>query len=79
MAFDSNLHSWPPNMCSLGATHVMAYCKCGHEAAIDVSDLPDDVFVPEIKNRLRCTRCGERPMETRPDWRQYRVAGKMER
>jgi hypothetical protein len=63
------------NMRSLGVTKVMAYCKCGHEASIDVSRLPDDVFVPEIRNRLRCTKCGERPMETRPDWRQYHVTG----
>jgi hypothetical protein len=66
-------------MRSLGVNKVMAYCKCGHEASIDVSDLPADVFVPEIRLRLRCTKCDERPMETRPDWRQYRVAGKMER
>jgi hypothetical protein len=67
------------NMRSLGVTHVMAYCACRHEASIDVSALPDDVFVPAIKDRLRCTKCGERPMEARPDWRQYHVAGKMER
>ena len=66
-------------MRSLAATRVMAYCRCGHEASIDVSAMPDDVAVPEIKNRLRCTKCGERPLETRPDWRQYHVAGKMER
>jgi hypothetical protein len=67
------------NMRSLSVTNVMAYCACRHEASIDVSALPADVFVPEIKNRLRCTKCGERPMETRPDWRQYHVFGKMER
>jgi hypothetical protein len=41
--------------------------------------MPDGTFVPDIKNRLRCGKCGQRPMETRPDWRQYRAAGKMER
>jgi hypothetical protein len=46
------------NMRSLGVTHVMAYCKCGHEASIDVSALPAGVHVPEIKNRLRCIKCG---------------------
>jgi hypothetical protein len=67
------------NMRSLGVTHVMAYCKCRHEASIDVSDLPADLFVPAIKDRLRCSKCGQRPMETRPDWRQYHAKGKMER
>jgi len=43
-------------------TKVMAYCRCGHEASIDVSAMLDDVFVPAIKDRLRCTLCGERPM-----------------
>jgi len=57
----------------------MAHSKCGHEASIDVSDLPAYVFVPDIRNRLRCTRCGQRPMEIRPDWRQYKSGGKMER
>jgi hypothetical protein len=42
------------NMRSLGVTKVMAYCKCRHEASIDVSGLPDDLFVPEIRLRLRC-------------------------
>jgi hypothetical protein len=67
------------NMRSLGVTRIMAYCKCGHEASIDVSGLPAEVFVPEIRNRLRCSLCDERPMETRPDWRQYHVTGKMKR
>jgi hypothetical protein len=32
------------NMRSLGVTRVMAYCACRHEASIDVSAMPDDVF-----------------------------------
>jgi hypothetical protein len=67
------------NMRSLGVTKVMAYCRCGHEASIEVSAMSDDVYVPTIKDRLQCTRCGERSMETRPDWWQYHVKGKMER
>ena len=66
-------------MRSIGVTRIVAHCECGHEASIDVSGPPADVFVPEIKNRLRCGKCGQRPMETGPDWRQYHVAGKMER
>jgi hypothetical protein len=67
------------NMRSLGVTRIMAYCACRHEASIDVSALPDDLAVPVIKNRLRCIKWGERPMQTRPDWRQYHGTGKIER
>jgi hypothetical protein len=63
------------NMQSLGMTEVVVYCGCGHEASIDVSKLPGDLAVPEIKYRLRCSKCGKRPSETRPDWSQYEPKG----
>jgi hypothetical protein len=56
------------NMRSLGVTNVDVYCGCGHQASIDVSALPGDLAVPQIKHRLRCSKCGKRPSETRPDW-----------
>jgi hypothetical protein len=48
----------------LDVTKIMAYCKCGHQASIDVSGLPNAVFVLAIKDWLRCGKCGQRPMET---------------
>jgi hypothetical protein len=63
------------NMRSLGVSAVDVYCACGHQATIDVSALPDGLAVPAIKNRLRCSKCGKRPNETRPDWSQYRANG----
>jgi hypothetical protein len=54
------------NMRSLGVTRVDVYCGCGHQASVDVSELPGDLAVPAIKDRLRCSKCGARPMETRP-------------
>jgi hypothetical protein len=72
-------YSGPPmdlaNMRSLGVTKVDVYCGCGHQASVDVSALPGDVAVPTIKDRLRCSKCGKRPNETRPDWSQYRPKG----
>jgi hypothetical protein len=65
------------NMRSLGVTRVDVYCGCGHQAAIDVSDLPGDLAVPNIRFRLRCSKCGKRPTETRPDWSRYRSKGKL--
>jgi hypothetical protein len=63
------------NMRSLGVTKVDVYCGCGHQASVDVSNLPGDLAVPEIKHRLRCAKCGKRPNETRPDWSNYRLRG----
>jgi hypothetical protein len=53
-------------MRSLGVTKVDVYGECGHEAAVDVSNLPGDLAVPDVRPRLRCSKRGKRPAETRP-------------
>jgi hypothetical protein len=63
------------NMRSLGVTKVDVCCACGHQASADVSELPADLAVPDVKLRLRCSKCGKRPTETRPDWSNYRLQG----
>jgi hypothetical protein len=65
------------NMRSLGVTRIDAYCSCGHQSTIDVSNLPDDLAVPDVRLRVRCSKCGKRPTETRPDWTNYRLRGKL--
>jgi hypothetical protein len=65
------------NMRALGVTRVDAYCACGWQASVDVSALPAEMAVPSIKDRLRCSKCGARPMETRPDWSTYRLRGRL--
>jgi hypothetical protein len=35
------------------------------------------VFSTSIRFRLRCSKCGKRPTETRPDWSQYRARGRL--
>jgi hypothetical protein len=65
------------NMRSLGVTGIDAYRECGHQSTIDVSDLPGDLAVPDIRFRLRCTKCGERPAVTRPDWSNYRLRDRL--
>jgi hypothetical protein len=59
------------NMRSLGVTRVDVYCGCGHQASIDVSALPGDVAVPAIEGWLRRSKCGARPMKTRPGQSQF--------
>jgi hypothetical protein len=65
------------NMRSLGVTRIDVYCRCGHQSTIDVSELPGELAVPDIKFRLRCSKCGKRPTESRPDWTNYRLRGKL--
>jgi hypothetical protein len=64
------------NMRSLGVTKVDVYCGCGHQSTIDVSNLPGDLPVPDVRLRLSCSKCGGRPNETRSDWSNYRLGGR---
>jgi hypothetical protein len=66
------------NMRSLGVTKVDVYCACGHQASVDVSDLPGDLAVRDVRFRLRCSKCGNRPTETRPDWSRYKARGRLQ-
>jgi hypothetical protein len=67
----------PVNKRSLGVTKVDVHCACGHQASVDVSKLPGDLAVPDVRLRLRCSKCGKRPSETRPDWTTYRLRGRL--
>jgi hypothetical protein len=58
------------NMRASGVRTIAAYCQsrsCHHSAVIDVSDLSNDVEVPAIGSRLRCTACGRLGAESRPN------------
>src|SRR6516164_7288496 len=64
------LHRWTLPICarsmrSLGVTRVNAYCACGWQSTIGVSKLPDQLAVPDVRLRLKCSKGGARPMETR--------------
>ncbi len=46
------------------------YCRdCGRERDLDPSSipLPSDYPVPKVGKRMRCTRCGSRQIETKPE------------
>jgi hypothetical protein len=38
---------------------------------VDVSAYPDDAIVRELGRRFRCSACGSRNVDARPDWVQY--------
>ena len=63
------------NMRSLGVRSVVASCTCGRESSVNVDRLPDTATVPSIRLKLRCSACGARPDQTRPDWLQYNAKG----
>ena len=64
------------NMRENGVGSIQATCEaCTHEATVDVSGLPEDVFVPDVALRLRCSGCGSKHVVTRPNWREHEAAG----
>jgi hypothetical protein len=59
------------NMRANGVHTIAAYCQridCHHSARVDVSILSDEIDVPAIGRRLRCTACGLLGAESRPNW-----------
>jgi hypothetical protein len=63
------------NMRANGVRAVIATClnrECGHKADFVVGQLGDDVAAPEVGRRMRCTKCGERKIESRPAWHTQR-------
>ena len=63
------------NLRSLGVRAVFVDCACGHSASVVVDHLADDVFVPDVARRYKCSKCGARPTISRPDWRTYKPPG----
>jgi hypothetical protein len=81
-AYDSNGKLIPPvtlaHMRDHGVRSVDAYCEargCGHMAIVLVDDLPDELPVPDVSLRLRCSRCGNRQIHTGPNWAEMTAAG----
>jgi hypothetical protein len=65
------------NMREHGVRSVAAICQelaCGHSGSVNVDNLPDDLPVPNVALRLRCSACGSRNVKTVPDWREEQWA-----
>ena len=57
------------NMRENGVTRLAVYCDaCHHDAALDLSDLDDEIPVPAFGPRMVCTGCGAMGADVRPDW-----------
>jgi hypothetical protein len=64
-SYDANGREIEPmslfNMREHGVRSVEATCEnCKHEAIINVDSLPDDIYVPDVALRLRCSACGSK-------------------
>ena len=65
------------NMRMHGVRSVEATCEdCRHEAIVNVDVLPDDAFVPDVADRLRCSACGSKRIATRPNWLEHKASGR---
>jgi hypothetical protein len=61
------------NMRQQGIRHLIAFCHndaCRHQAVIDVSAYGDDVEVPSFARRAKCSKCGGRRVDVRPNWKE---------
>jgi hypothetical protein len=64
------------NMRRLGPRGVRIWCGCGVTAYLDLERFDDDVnLLHDIRPRLRCKSCGDRPDMLQPDWRQANAHG----
>ena len=59
------------DMRASGVRGLVIYCtdfRCGHSQAISGDPWPDDVRLSDIERRFRCTVCGKRGADVRPDF-----------
>jgi hypothetical protein len=41
-----------------------------HSALIDVSSYPADIEVPSFQRRAKCSNCGGKRVDVRPNWKE---------
>jgi hypothetical protein len=58
----------------LGVYRLLVSClRCRHEALIDVSNDSADTAVPSFIPRMKCTQCGGKRVDVRPNWQEQLV------
>ena len=57
------------NMRENGVHSLWVACRsCRHEASVNVDQLPGEVEVPSAGRFFRCSKCGSKEINTRPNW-----------
>jgi hypothetical protein len=63
------------NMRENGVSRLDATCEaCRHRAELEASLFSDEMAVPDVGLRLRCSACGSKEVSTRPAWRYQKVS-----
>ena len=61
------------NMRRQGVRGLAVYClnhACQHRTVISADDYPDDTTVPSFALRMKCSKCGGRRVDVRPNWKE---------
>ncbi len=61
------------NMRKQGVRRLIAFClndACRHQALVEVSEYPDEVEILYFKPRVKCSKCGGRWVDVRPNWKE---------
>lgn len=63
------------NMRANGVRSLDVYCRsCNRSVVVNVDHEPGEITVPSFLGRFRCTRCGARADDVRPNWIERGVA-----
>jgi hypothetical protein len=61
------------NMREQGVRGLAVYClnhECRHHKVISADDYADEIQVPSFALRLKCSKCGGRRIDVRPNWKE---------
>jgi hypothetical protein len=61
------------NTRELGVRGLAVSClnnACRHETVISVDNYADDIEVHSFRPRLKCSKCGVRNIDVRPNWKE---------
>ena len=60
------------NMREQGVRGLAVYClnhSCRHHTVINVDSYPHEIEVPSFALRMKCSKCGGRRVDVRPNWK----------
>jgi hypothetical protein len=61
------------NMLRQGVRGLAVYClnhACQHRTVLNVDDYADEIEVPSLSLRMKCSKCGGRRVDVRPNWKE---------